>query len=218
MSLQMISRLKPGDSLEVSHAANNLARVLARRGAHGEAADLFRRALAIREPRLKGHDARVWASRSGLALALLGEIGEVDGAGGVRDLEIRVEGTPTQRAGALAEIAGMLMDGARGGDAASMLDGALMIADAEDGVETDAETLVMRAACAVELGALAQAESLLHQARGDGTGAGRDGEAADRYGVVLGGLVRALEEAGRRIDAMRCAGMTLDSRAIDGRE
>ncbi len=215
-SLAMISRLKPGESLEVSHASNNLARVLVRRGAHEEAVSLFRRALSIREARLKHNDARVWASRTGLALALLAQMGdsETDGSDAgvditdldLHDLEIRVEGTPAQRAGALVEIGTALMNGERWADAAAMLDGALMIADEQPALVAGGNTLVQRARCAVALGALGHAESLLGLARDGGVRP----EIVSSYESTLNELVRSLESAGRRADAMRCAAMSLD--------
>lgn len=204
-SLEMISRLKPGESLEVSHATNNLARVLARRGAHEESAAMFRRALAIREARLKPGDARVWASRTGLALALMEDLGGHGEGGVLRDLEIRVEGTPAQRAGALIEIAGMLVEGERWGDAASMLDGAFTISDEQRDIRIPASAFILRSACALGLDDLTNAEWMLGQARKHALH-GRDAEA---YDAALDDLVGRLELAGRRMDAVRCSALRL---------
>ncbi|HBU41326.1 MAG TPA: hypothetical protein DEB57_00370, partial [Microbacterium sp.] len=109
-SLRMIRRFASRDSLEVSHASNNLARVLLRRGKHDEAAALYRDALAIRSARLKPTDGRVWASRSGLALALLAGLDEDTPAPDSSAAHARIEeGTPAEQALALADVARRLM-------------------------------------------------------------------------------------------------------------
>ncbi len=212
-SLQMISRLAPPDSLEVSHASNNLARVLLRRGTYTEALDLYRTALRIREARLKPDDGRVWASRIGLALSLLADLGEGDAATDLTEQEIRIEeGTPAQRAAALVAIAERLMNGKRWGDAAAMLDGALLAGDetADDERYDQGPALIMRAACAVQLGSLAQAESLLGRARPIAESAQDPAPVRSAYRDALATLLDAFEREGRQGDAVRCAALSLD--------
>jgi len=205
-SLQMISRLKAGNSIEVSNASNNLARVLLRRGNHAEAIGLYRKALDIRETRLKPTDGRVWASRLGLAASLQAEM---DGSGsidGLEKLEVAIEGTPSQRGGALLEIAARLLIAERSRDAAAMIDGVLLIENEVPGSTPLASALVMRAACAVSLGSLSDAESFLARARP----IIKDQEQKFEYHSVLDDLITALQEAGHDRDASRCAVLALE--------
>jgi tetratricopeptide (TPR) repeat protein len=204
-SLDMISRLKAEDSLEVSNASNNLARVLLRREKHAEATVLYRRALDIREKRLKAADGRVWASRLGLAASLLSEMGGEDAIQGLADLELAIEGTPARRAAALVELAARLKDAGQWRDAAAMLDGVLLIEETQPGSAPIVEAFVFRAECALRLGALEHAEELLARARP----LKMADDVADRYRSVLAGLIAALESDGQTEQAQRCAGLAL---------
>jgi tetratricopeptide (TPR) repeat protein len=207
-SLRMISALAAPDSLEVSHASNNLATALLRRGKHAEASELYRRALAIRVERLKPSDARIWASRGGLALALLDGFSPGGASDDPETLQHRIEeGAPAQRAAALAEIARRMMTAERWEDAAAMLDGAILVSAEGEPSPALAEYLALRAACAVQLGELDAAEANLRRAAAVMTGP--DDPAAPVFEIALGDLVGALNAARMYADADRCAELTL---------
>ncbi|USN99110.1 MAG: serine/threonine protein kinase [Phycisphaeraceae bacterium] len=197
-SLKMIAGLKEPTSLEVSNASHNLARVVLARGRAGEAAELYRRALSIREARLKPDDGRVWSSRFGLAHALLGGIDPEDEGGIGKGLD----GAPSDRASALERLGGRLMSAQRWKDAALVLGWSVEIT--RNALAGDRQGLAYRLAlgaeCATAIDDLDKAETLLTES----STLRPEGVVADEHNRAVEALVKRLTDSGRADAARRC--------------
>lgn len=206
-SLEMILRIKPPGAIEISNASHNLARVVLRRGRLDEAKELYRRALEIRGARLKPDDERIWASRVGLAEAMLRGLDDGDTPGWRASVMTRLRGSDELKSEALGELGDRLARAGAWADAVEMLDESIAVLRRGAPMSAAAlgSRLVLRAECATAMGDFDLAESALSEARS----AEPRGEARERYTLAVTTLASRLRELGRDTDADRAERLAL---------
>ena len=202
-SLEMITILNGPNTLEVSHASRNLARALQARGELDSSADLYRRCLEIRLAKLKPDDQRVRLAHADFTTIMLAQLERDGRLADARTIREELDAGPVSRVRASDAVARGLMQTGRWTDAATLLDGAIGLAEETGSTNELGSLRVARAACAAELDDFVLAEDLLAAS----TPRPGDQAAASDHALVVERLVTRLRSAGLDADANRVAAL-----------